>query len=313
MIAQLRKNIVHKLWETYRNTSPDMLRIEAALQQRGIRSPVLDHFAIIDLPGPHTGIPYLSQIFSILGYEERGKDYLADKQNDFLWMAESNIGTLPAASALPQVVVADFRLDAMPVEIKKIIEKYSKQSQISALAHVQKLAQRASSGDTDAARQCADTIMHYLRGRDWPLPTSAEFHRVREFNELLAWVLIFGRRPNHFTLSIHLLDHFTDLADFHRFIEEEVQLPLNSEGGAIKGGAAAGMAQGSTAGISQTVKLADGTIDLPTGFVEFVWRYPGSPDCQQPLRWDDYFTGFIAHHADRVIESLYTDPLHFAS
>ena len=125
MIEQLRKNIVHKLWENYRNTSSDMQRIEAALKQNGIHCPVLDHFAVIDLPGPHTGIPQLSKCFSAIGFIEEGKDYLADKQNDFLWMAESNIRELPAASALPQVVVADFRLEAMPVEIREIIEKYS--------------------------------------------------------------------------------------------------------------------------------------------------------------------------------------------
>ncbi len=305
MREQLRKNIVQQLWNQYRDTSPDMLRIEAALSRKGVSRLILDHFAIIDLPGPNSGISYLSQIFSEIGYIEQGRDYLADKQNDFLWMAESSSRELPAPDALPQVVVADFRLDEMPAEIRAIIEKYSHLAQKAPLQTIRNLSQQASSGNAEAAKHCTSIIMQYLSGRDWPLPTISEFLMVREFNELLSWVLIFGRRPNHFTLSIHLLDYFTSLAGFHRFIEEEVQLRLNSEGGTLKGGESAGIEQGSTLGISRTVKLVDGEIDIPTGFVEFVWRYPG-PDCEKPMRWNDYFTGFIAQHADRVIESLYT-------
>lgn len=306
MTEQLRKNIIQQLWKKYRDTSPDMLRIEAALRQKGINHLVLDHFAIIDLPGPKTGIPHLSPLFAALGYCEQGRDYLADKQNDFLWMAESSSMKLPAATALPQVVVADFRLDAMPVEIRRIIEKYSHQAQALPIEAIRDLLTRASQGDIQAATQCTNIILRYLEGRDWPLPSLHEFHTVKEFNELLSWVLIFGRRPNHFTLSVHLLDQFKNLADFHDFVANDAQLQLNHEGGVLKGGIASGIAQGSTIGISQKVKLADGEIEVPTGFVEFVWRYPGKAECLHPVQWNDYFTGFIAQHADRVIESLYS-------
>lgn len=302
MLNQLRQNIVQNLWETYRFASPDMQRIEAALKQKGIAYCPLDHFAVIDLPGPHSGIPILSQIFSAIGYIEQGKDYLAAKQNDFLWMAESDSINREALAVLPQVVVADFRLDEMPVEIKNIIYKYSTEVKSSPVKDIQTLSQQLLKGDAEALAPCTNKILKYLTGRDWTLPTKNEFYSVREFNELLAWVLIFGRRPNHFTLSIHLLHQFADLPDFHQFIENEVKLALNHEGGTIKGGKEAGIAQGSTVGIAQTVNLADGEITLPTGFVEFVWRYPNK---SAPVLWNDYFTGFVANHADRVIESLY--------
>lgn len=305
MLKHFRKNIVQTLWGKYRDASPQIKLIETGLKQRNIHSLILDHFAIIDLPGPHTGIPQLSHIFSAIGYQEEGRDYLHDKQNDFLWMAESDSRDLAALDALPQVVVADFRLDELPFEIKKIIEKYSRLAPPFPLNNIKTLTQGLARGDTLAAKNLQEGIIQYLVGRDWPLPKVNEFYTVREFNELLAWVLVFGRRPNHFTLSIHLLNHFADLEAFHVFIEEEAKLELNRDGGIIKGGKKSGIAQGSTIGISETVSLSDGKIEIPSEFVEFVWRYPLDPSSQQALLWKDYFTGFIAQHANHVIESLY--------
>lgn len=305
MLKQLRQTVIQNLWNSYRASTAQIQSIEQGLCQRGIIKPALDHFAIIDLPGPHTGIPHLAQIFSAIGYLPQGRDYLADKQNEFLWMAEVDSIRAPAKDVLPQVVVADFWLDELPPAIRKIIEKYSSQAAPSPVRDIHKLSGRAYLGDMDAAKQIAHILSHYFSGRDWPLPTVNEFNTVKEFNELLAWVLVFGRRPNHFTLSVHLMPGFLDLAEFHRFIEDDVQLKLNREGGVMKGGAATGIAQGSTTGITEKVKLADGDVELPTGFVEFVWRYPQDPSCTKPVLWDEYFTGFIAQHANRVIESLY--------
>lgn len=308
MLKQIQQMIIQKLWEIYRAASSDVRAIEIALKKKGIRHNILDHFAVIDLPGPHTGISQLSRVFSLIGYSERGKSYLADKQNDFLWMAETHCMQLPALNVLPQVVVADFRLDEMPFEVRTIIQKYSAQATPFPFQHVQTLSQRVASGDTQAATSCLETILKYFSGRDWPLPSKKEFYTVQNFNELLAWVLVFGRRPNHFTLSIHLLEYFTSLSDFLYFIENELSLSLNREGGAIKGGESVGIAQGSTTGTLQNVILSDGEIQLPTGFIEFVWRYPHHLSNKKPILWDDYFTGFIPQHADLVIESLYTAP-----
>jgi hypothetical protein len=146
---------------------------------------------------------------------------------------------------------------------------------------------------------------NYFNGRDWPLPTVAEFKTVHAFNELLAWVLVFGRKPNHFTLSVHLLSEFNNLSEFNDFIEKILKLPLNQEGGLIKGQAQSGIAQSSTMGLQETIMLADGNVSLPTGFVEFVWRFPNPTLATKPILWRDYFTGFVANHADYVIESLF--------
>ncbi len=305
MLKQLRQHLIQQLWQQHRATSSQIQLIEQALAKKQIHTLLLDHFAIIDLPGFHTGITTLQEIFTTLGYQEKGRDYLADKQNDFLWMAEEDSAHQLAKEALPQVVVADFRLDELPFEIKKIIECYASKASASPVSYMKKLIERIDSGNEEAQALLSQAFLLYFGGRDWPLPTIHEFHTVREFNELLSWVLVFGRKPNHFTLSIHLLDYFHNLADFHRFIEEETCLKLNQQGRTIKGDETVGIEQGSTIGSLQCVRLADGDVMIATDFVEFIWRYARNTSQEKALQWHDFFTGFIAQHADRVIESLY--------
>lgn len=301
MTGQTRHHTIEYLWRDYSTTAPHVKQIEATLRANNIGTPLLDHLAIIDLPGTHTGISELQRIFNALDYHVQGKDYLPEKQNDFAWLAEVNSIGKPVREALPQIVIADFRLDEMPSTVRDIIYKHSKQAGASPAAQIEALV---ASKDTDASIKILEIIKTYFAGRDWPLPTVHEFNTVQEFNELIAWVLVFGRRPNHFTYSIHLMPEFNCLIDFHRFIEEEAGLALNQDGGVIKGSRKMGIEQGSTAGTPEQIQLQDGIIELPTGFVEFVWRFS---DKQQPVLWDDYFTGFVANHANRVIQSLYTN------
>ncbi len=301
MQKELRHAIIHQLWKTHRQSLSQFNLIENALQKKNIHTLYLDHFAVIDLPSCHTGIPILRDMFTALGFTQRGNDYLSDKQNDFAWLAEINCDQRPAKEVLPQVVVADFRLDELPIEVKIIIENYAKQTKPSPLSHIQNLC--AKLHGPSSKTELINLFVNYFQGRDWPLPTLKEFHMVKEFNELLAWVLINGRCPNHFTLSIHLLDQFNDLNHFHQFIES-LGLTLNQDGGKIKGSAAVGIEQGSTIGLPKRVQLQDGAIELPGEFIEFVWRHPHDKNTQ-PQRWGDFFTDFIPQNANRVIESLY--------
>lgn len=298
MINFVRKKTIERLWQIYKNQTQQMLCIEKNLANMGISSSPLDHFAIIDLPGPNTGIPILQELFSLLGYQIQGKDYLACKQNDFAWLTEADSFLKKPHEVLPQIVVADFRLDEMPVEIRKIISKYSAQSKAPPTSNIKKLL-----SDEKNVPTVLQILTDYLRGRDWGKPSVYEFKAVQEFNELLAWVLVYGRKPNHFTLSIHLIEQFQSLQSFNDFILNKCQLSLNQEGGEIKGQESSGILQSSTNGEMISVELADGFVQIPHGFVEFVWRFP-KLSTLKPKKWEDYFTGFVAKHADHVIESL---------
>src|SRR5579862_6014195 len=125
MLRQIRQILIDQLWDDYRHRTPEVQLIEKNLAQQNINKLVLDHFAIIDLPGPYSGIPYLSKLFSLLAYDSQGRDYLPSKQNDFAWLAENNYLNSLAVDAQPIVVVADFRLDELPENVRKIILKYS--------------------------------------------------------------------------------------------------------------------------------------------------------------------------------------------
>lgn len=290
LIQTLRQQLIHRLWLYYCSYTPQMQLVQVKLKQIGINSLILDHFAIIDLPGPNSGIPVLSNLLQSLGFEVRGRDYLPSKQNDFNWLAEADCETKPVKDVLPQIVIADFRLDEMPVEIKKIIKKYAIFAK--------------TPPKLDFSKKIEDylnALIPFFVGRDWPLPTLEEFKTVQEYNELLAWVLIFGRRPNHFTLSIHLMEQYNSLQEFNDFIEQDVGLRLNENGGKIKGNNLVGIAQSSTKDGIERIELSDGIIELRTGFIEFAWRYSHIPGNQ----WSNYFTGFVGAQANKVIEALY--------
>jgi hypothetical protein len=303
LLKKTRHAFTQHLWHCYKKTVPAIQTIEKSLQKQGINV-VLDHFAIIDLPSPHSGIPYLSQLFSALGYSVQGLDYLPEKQNDFLWLVESDAVGQLAKDTLPQVVVADFRLHELPLAVKKIIDKYIHQIPASSLQTIQHLSGKTYLGDKASAEQLLSLLIQCFSKRAWSLPTIADFKTVQAFNELLAWVLLFGAIPNHFTIAAHLLNGFDSMVSFMQFIETDLGLELNTEGGIIKGNAAVGIEQGSTVGVPMKIQLADGDLALPGPFIEFVWRYPLDKN-KAPLYWQDYYSGFIAQNANKVIESVY--------
>lgn len=303
MLRAFRQTLTHQLWNQYCRHSSECQLIADKLIQCGAKTIILDHFAIIDLPGPFSGIPHLQKLFESCGYETKGKDYLAKKQNDFTWLAEENCSHLSAEQVLPQIVIADFRLEELPLEVRQIVEKYSYQAKPLDWVLLNSKLDLLRAGNHEKESILLTYLTQYFSGREWPLPTLREFQCVHEFNELLGWVLIFGRRPNHFTYSIHLLDLFPNFESFNDYLEQDLGLKLNKEGARIKGSEAIGIAQSSTVEKKEKIHLADGTIELPTSFVEFVWRYP-LPN-RIATKWEDYFTGFIPQHADQIIQSLY--------
>lgn len=304
LLKQTRHVLTQGLYQAYKKRVSCFQKIEIALQKRGNASLVLDHFAIIDLPSAHSGIPYLSAVFSALGYQVQGADYLPDKQNDFTWLAEVDAVGQAAAHTLPQVVVADFRLEALPFSVRKTIEKYICHIVTPALSQVQYLSAQIVKGDTVAAAQLIALLIDVFSKRSWPLPTVADFKTVEEANALLAWVLLCGPIPNHFTIAAHLLQRFSSMQACMDFIAIEQEMPLNTKEGVLKGSPERGMEQGATLGEPIQVAIADGSVRLPGPFVEFVWRYAKIPGAT-PVYWQDYYTGFIAQQADTVIESLY--------
>jgi 2-oxoadipate dioxygenase/decarboxylase-like protein len=304
LLNLVRKKLIKNLWNNYQNSIPCFSHMRDQLKNNGNKNLVLDHFAIIDLPGRNSGISNLCQIFSALGFIVQGADYLPDKQNDFLWMAEIDATKKPANVVLPQVVVADFRIEELPIAAKKVINKYIDQIPKSPIRKIQILSGKTYLGDRSSANELLQILVTYFSGREWPLPSRHDFKLIHEVNELLAWTLLFGRIPNHFTISVHLLRQFKTFEKFISFLRNDIGLNLNENGGIIKGTESQGIKQASTQGKPIQVQLADGYCTIPGPFIEFIWRYPKGE--KNPISWQDYFTGFIPQNANKVVESLYT-------
>lgn len=302
MLDLIRKKITNALWQEFTARSKDCQLLLRHFQSNyNIYKCPLDHFAIIDLPGPHSGLPILLELFTALGYVPQGSGYLASKQNDFMWLASPECHNQTAVSALPQIVIADFRLHLMPNEIQNIIEKYARYTSPICMQQIKiSLSKKTTMPD-----EILKKILNYLTRRDWPLPSLEEFLIVKNFNELLAWVLIFGKQVNHFTLSLHLLGIYSSLNQFHDEIKHLTPLSKNVAEEIIKGNSTAGIEQSSTQSSIKTITLSDSIISVASDFIEFIWRFP-KPGILQPTLWKDYHTGFIADHADTVIESLYS-------
>lgn len=303
MLNRIKSHVFSQLWQNYTSGLIELSTIQRHIQQHFQEELKLDHLALIDLPGPCTGMDTLSCLFSYLGYKVRGQDYLAEKQNNFRWLSEEvSIATL-AVDAFPQVVVADFCREALTPEVLTIIDYYAAFAKPLDNDYLEFLQRRMLQQDGRAADEMSIFIMNYLQQRDWPLPTVKEYEIVKRHNELLAWVLVRGRQVNHFAWAIHLSKGFNSLEAFNHCLHSSLCIPLNEKGGLIKGDINKGIEQSATQPAVKSVRLADGFIDLSDRFIEFVWRHPKKTG--KPTLWHDYFTGFVADNADRVVESLY--------
>lgn len=303
MLNRVKKYVFNQLWQNYRTDINELLLIQDHFKEYFKEKLILDHFALIDLPGPYTGMDTLSCLFSYLGYSVRGQDYLAEKQNNFRWLSEKICPETLAIDASPQIVVADFRREALAPPVVAIIDYYVSFTQALDIEQLKFLHHRTLLQDEVAAEELSTLILTYLQSRDWPLPTVKEYQIVKSHNELLAWVLIMGRQVNHFAWSIHLSKCFSELKQFNQFLNSTLNISLNKKGGLIKGNSNKGIEQSATQPATKSIKLADGIIDLSGRFIEFVWRYPKKTG--ENRFWHDYFTGFVADNANRVVESLY--------
>ncbi|MFZ0218816.1 MAG: DUF1338 domain-containing protein [Candidatus Aquirickettsiella sp.] len=303
MLNRVKKYVFSQLWETYSTHITELPIIQNHMLKHFQEELILDHFALIDLPGPYTGMDTLTRLFSYLGYRIRGQGYLAEKQNNFRWLCEEIHPDILAVEVSPQIVVADFRREGLAPKVLKIIDYYAGFAEPLDSEPLKFLHCCTLQHDEDAARELSRFILHYLQSRHWPLPTVEDYEIVKNHNELLAWALVMGPQVNHFAWAMHLSKSFSQLKSVNEFLSATLNIPLNNKGGLIKGNIDIGIEQSATQPAIKSIKLADGVIELPDRFIEFIWRHPKKTG--ENKLWHDYFTGFVADNANRVVESLY--------
>jgi len=130
-------------------------------------------------------------------------------------------------------------------------------------------------------------------GRAWEL-SSTVYKRLLEESEYAAWVAAFGYRPNHFTVSINHLEHYSTIQQVNQFLKNN-GIELNAAGGEVKGSPESFLEQSSTMANSVRVDFVDTTLSIPSCFYEFALRHPTASG--------KLFKGFIASSADKIFES----------
>ncbi len=300
LLAETRQLIIAQLWQNHLQSIVPAQQIYSVINQHIF----LDHFAIIDLPGPNSGIAQLKKLFMLLGFQESGSGYLIEKQNDFIWLHEENCENKIASDVLPQIVIADFRLHELPLNVQTIIKKYSQHITPLPLSDIEKLCHAVKNGDKSCRDLLISTVLNQFNGRAWPTPCIGDYESIKIANELLAWVLVFGRQINHFGISVHHMNNFNNLKEFNDYLKYKSGTQFNNRELEIKGNNQIGIEQSSTADYPIKIALEDGEIEIPSPFIEFVWRYPKKPDASAIL-WKDYYNDFYAPNANRVIESVY--------
>jgi hypothetical protein len=299
LMPYVRKQINQVLWQKYIREYTHIAKIVKFLGKENL---IIDHFAIIGLfPGESHGIPLLNQVFSALGYTPSGRDYLEEKQNEFMWLTPVEAENQKMRETSPQIVIADFNPVDIAPDVQQIILKYMEKMPSFPFRFFHNLCGKVYREDEHAAQTLIQLISFFLEKQTTAMPTFEEYTLVKEHNELLAWALVFGRQVNHFGINVEFLNHYNNLSEFNTTLTQTLGIPFNQKEGLIKGDAMTAIAQSSTEGELVEMQLSDKKIHVQGPFMEFVWRASQGTE----KNWKDYFTGFIGQQATKVVESVY--------
>lgn len=251
--------LIATLWEDWRCLAPQADRVRALLTGRG-EPFVVDHLALRTFDHPALGLDALVAPFVAAGYRPMERYRFASKHLRARYWS-------PRTPDLPRVFASEL-----------VCGELSRRTQ-------DRIAALVDTMSPDAAPA--------LPSRPWR-PTRADFDALASESEYAAWLCAFGLRANHFTVSVNALSSFADIPALNAFLVAN-GLPLNTSGGAVKGGPDQGLAQSSTRAAPVTVQLEDGPLEVLGCYVEFALRYRGADG--------ELFDGFVTGSADRIFES----------
>lgn len=251
------------LWADYVRTGPHAEAIRGLLGGDAVRN---DHVAFRGLALPGYDVDALSAPFRALGYRS-GDTYRFAEKKLFARHLE------PEDPRRPKVFVSELLVDRLSEPAQAILRRMA----------------------DEGRDQLPEDRPLCLAGRPWSC-TGADYDRLLEESEYAAWVAAFGFRVNHFTVAVHHLPEYPDLASVNRTLRA-AGYALNTAGGEIKGSPAIGLEQSSTLAGPVEVELDDGPRTLPGVYYEFALRHPVGSD------GSELYPGFVTGNADRIFES----------
>ena len=253
------------LWQNYLAITPSANKIHALLAAKtGTTNIVNDHIALRTFDIEKVNLHKLAAHFLSLGYEQQGDYDFTAKKLTAVHLEHPN-------TAIPKVFISELRVAQLSEQASSIIHKL--------VAQV----------DEDAVK--ANNFLY--SGTHWQA-SSDDYKTLLAESEYAAWMLAWGYRANHFTVSINHLNRFTELTDVNEMLKD-AGFSLNISGGEIKGGEDVCLAQSSTMADNASVSFTDKTMTIPSCFYEFAQRYK-TPN-------GELYQGFVAASADKIFES----------
>lgn len=289
------------LWQDYCQHVPDAGRIEEALRRRGERW-TEDHVAFRTLPGTPCDSRALGLFFESLGYTRQDHYRFHEKKLNAFWMAPPVSSRTQAWDAPPKVFISELDVASFAPEHRALLEKAIDSVQPGLRPPpVGFVSSTGGATDSGPRLECLQTAFTFT-APSTPL-TRSVYDEIRSFSEYAAWTLVYGVCINHFTVSVHLMDGFENLAALNSYLKQTLNVPLNVTGGSeIKGSAAVDLEQSATLAAPMAVRFADGVHTIPYAFVEFAYRFRVPRDADARL-WSSYFQGFVEGNADRIFSS----------
>lgn len=253
------------LWQNYLTITPSANKIHALLAgNTGTTDIVNDHIALRTFDIEKVNLHKLAAHFLALGYEQKG-DY------DFVAKKLTAIHLEHPDTTIPKVFISELRVAQLSEQAQAIIHGLVNQ--------------------LDESSVSADNFLY--SGTHW-LASSSDYKSLLAESEYAAWMLAWGYRANHFTVSINHLASINELSDVNAMLVH-AGFTLNTSGGEIKGGKDVCLAQSSTMADQAPVNFSDTTSIIPSCFYEFAQRYE--------MQNGELYQGFVAASADKIFES----------
>ncbi len=251
------------LWADYIALTPQAKIIHKAFAEHN-KQLINDHVAFRTFDVPSIDIASLEKLLLEFGYQVLDNYHFPDKHLS----ASAYIHPNPKVA---KIFLSQLHIDQLSEENQLIISH--------------KLSTRAPLPD--------DASIFYS-GRSWSLPDWEEYKTLRAESEYAAWLLTLGFHANHFTLDINTLDKHNNWQDLLSFMTE-LQIPMNHQGGLIKGTPRVWLEQASTLADEISLEFDQGIKPVKTCFYEFAKRY----------KQDDgqYYQGFVTDNANQIFSS----------
>ncbi len=254
-------DIFSVLWDDYCAISPQAEAIKALLSQQDDEL-VNDHIALRTIDDPICGIAHMAQDFLKVGYAFADDVYRFEQKH---LRAQYLIHPDPR---MPKVFISALCVDGLDPVCAEILRPL------------------LSAAPADL----------WKPGRPWAC-VAADYQRLLQESEYAAWLLAFGWRANHFTVSVNHLQHYSSLEQLVSFLQAQ-GFEMNQSGALIKGSEAQFLKQASTRAAPIGVTMDDGVHQIPGCYVEFAERFAQADG--------SVFQGFIASSADKIFESTDT-------